>query len=447
MSEQSLGLKEGVSIALGGMIGGGIFAVLGVVAQLTRAATWFAFILAGIVALAAGYSYNVLNKMDDNNGGSVTFIQSFLGNSTLAGMVGWTLLFGYIGSMAMYAFAFGSFTVGLLPKGIASGGLPLRPVISILAVAFFVGLNLLGAQATGSSENLMVGAKVAILLAFGIGGLAYGFSQGKLAYGVDRLVSFSPIMAAGVSFVAFQGWQLLFYDQESFSDPVETVRKAVYISIVAAIALYIIVAITTVSLAPMDVIKQHPERALAVAADPFIPAGFLIISLAALFSTGSAINATLFSSGHFTKGMLTDDLVPDQVGDADSDGIPERSVILIGVIVAAFTALGSLDAITSFASLTFIVVFGAMSYLAFSQRDRDAVSPYPPAVGVIGSIGFFFLMGYHLYSSKPGTFGAVLAIAVGVILVEALYFERDYLEEEITEFESSVADSVPGLGD
>jgi amino acid transporter len=143
MAHKSLGLLEGISIALGGMIGGGIFAVLGVVAQMSRGATWFAFVLAGAVALCAAYSFNVLNELSDGQSGAVTFIQCFLENSTLAGMAGWTVLFGYIGSMAMYAYAFGSFTVGfqIVPEAIA--GYPMRPIVSVLAIVSFVWLNLL----------------------------------------------------------------------------------------------------------------------------------------------------------------------------------------------------------------------------------------------------------------------------------------------------------------
>ncbi|MDY6764809.1 MAG: APC family permease [Halobacteria archaeon] len=443
MAKETLGLTEGVSIALGGMIGGGIFAVLGVVAQITHAATWFAFVLAGVVALCAAYSFNKLNKLSDGQGGAVTFIQCFLGNSNLAGMAGWTLLFGYIGSMAMYAYAFGSFTVGLalVPDSVA--GYPLRPAVSVIAVGAFVVLNLVGAQATGSAENILVGGKVAILLVLGIGGIYYGFNTAQLEYGISSLTSFSPIMAAGISFVAFQGWQLLFYDQESFKNPIGTIRKAVYISVLSAVGIYIIVAVTTVSLAPLSVIKSHPERALAVAADPFIPYGFTIISLAALLSTGSAINATLFSSGYFTKGMLSDDLVPDQVGEASASGVPTRTVLLLGVVVSAFTAYGTLGAITSFASLTFIIVFGAMSYLAFRQRDQEEVNPVVPSVGIIGATGFFLLMFWHLFQAERNTFYAVLLIAFAVVAVETLYFKRETLEEEVATFVELIEEETP----
>lgn len=153
MTDGSFGLTEAISLALGGMIGGGIYAVLGVVTQITGAATWFVVILAGVVAMCTAYSYIGLNELvadnDGSGGGSVTFVQSFTGNSDLAGMVGWTLLVGYIGPMAMYAFAFGEFALALVPESAA--GPPLRPVISVGVVAGFVGLNRSGTSARGST--------------------------------------------------------------------------------------------------------------------------------------------------------------------------------------------------------------------------------------------------------------------------------------------------------
>jgi len=441
----SLGLKEGVSMALGGMIGGGIYAVLGVVAGITMSAIWIAFLVAGVIAMCAGYSYNKLNCLTDNQGGSVTFVQCYLGNSTIAGMIGWTLLFGYIGSMAMYAFAFGEFTAAFDIVPTSFMGLPTRPLISVVAVAGFVGLNLLGAQTTGAAENVLVALKVGILVAFGILGLvyAYGFSGASFEYGVSQFGGFGPVVAAAISFVAFQGWQLLFYDQESVENPVDTIRKAVYISIPVAVVIYILVGMVTVNLVP-QALESHPHVALKDAASMMMQpyglarVGAVVLALSALFSTGSAINATLFSSAHFAKGMLSDDLLPDQIGDAAADGIPERTVLVLGALTAVFAWYGSLGAITSFASLAFILVFGSMSYLAFRQRDHEEVNAIVPAVGTVGALGFFPLMLYNLYTREPNTFYMVLGIAAVVLAVELLYFERDLLEEEVTEFETEV---------
>ncbi|WP_136690133.1 APC family permease [Halorhabdus amylolytica] len=438
MSAKRLGLAESVAMALGGMIGGGIYAVLGVVAGITGPAIWVAFVAAGVVALAAGYSYNALNRIADRTGGSVTFVQSFVGSSTLAGMIGWTLLVGYVGSMAMYAFAFGEFATafGVVPETIA--GLPSRPTISVLAVAGFVALNLLGAKTTGAAENVLVAAKVAILLAFGVLGVVYAFVfsvETTVSTGLASLDGSGPIVAAAVSFVAFQGWQLLFYDQESIADPVATIRRAVYVSIPVAVTIYVLVGVVTVSLVPGA--PSHPHVALKDAAaramTPYGLAGVggTVLALSALFSTGSAINATLFSTAHFAKGMLREELLPDAIGQGEADGVPTRTVLVLGAITATFAVVGSLGAITSFASLSFLIVFGAMSYLALCERDRESVTPLPPLVGLVGTAAFFPLLLWHLYRTEPGTFGTVVILAVTVVALEVLYFEREWLADEI----------------
>ena len=446
MSEGSLGLTEAVSIALGGMIGGGIYAVLGVVTQISGAATWLAFVLAGVVAACTAYSYVRLNELvtDDggDGGGSVTFVQSFTGNSTLAGMIGWTLLIGYIGSMAMYAFAFAEFTIALPGVPHQLRGIPLRPGVSILVVGAFVGLNGVGARATGSAENVLTGAKVLVLVAFGVTGIQYALfaTTDPIDVGISQIVSFSPIMAAAVSFVAFQGWQLLFYDQESFQEPLDEIPKAVFIAIPVAVAIYVVVAIVTFNLAP-QALQNNPHTALVDAAATIAGVaglanvGALLITASALFSTGSAINATLFSTGYLAKGMLTDDLLPDRAGDSSASGVPTRTLLLIGVITAVFTAYGSLEAITAFASLSFIVVFGAMSALAWTRRDMDRITSVWPAIGAVGALIVLVLMFYHLFTAERRTFYVVIFIAVVVMTVELLYFEREVIEREIAKIE------------
>ncbi|WP_276270549.1 APC family permease [Haloarcula litorea] len=439
--DDQLGVFGASAIALGGMIGGGVFAVLGVVARITGASAWAAFALASTVSMAAAYSYLQLNKLSDDHGGSVTFIENFVGRPKLAGVVGWTLLVGYIGAMAMYAFAFGSFfeklfdvtTVPLL-------GLPVRPFVSVAAIGLFVGLNLLGARSTGRSEIALVALKVAILVVFGGWGVVYGFQVNSLEFGLSPSPGTGLLMATAISFVSFQGWQLLMYDQEQIKDPESTLPIAVYVSLVATVLIDGLVAVVTTSLAPQEVIAQHPETALAVAARPFIPGdwGFVAISIAALFSTGSAINGTLFSSAHFGKGMLSDDLLPDRIGDGDADGVPERTIVVLGVLAAAFTAYGSLQGITSFGSLAFIAVFGAMSYVGWTQRDAEEINGLVPAFGVVGSAAFFPILLYHLFIHQRNTFFTVLLIAAAVLAIELLYFKRESVLEGVQTVEKAV---------
>lgn len=437
MTRERLGLKEAVSFALGGIIGGGIFAVLGVVAKVAGPTAWVAYLVAGVVVMATGYSYVSLNRLSDRNGGSVTFIEEFLERPTLAGMLGWVLLVGYIGTIAMYGYAFGAYFGALFGVSrVPLLGLPLRPVLSALVVTGFVGLNLVGVRESGWVEDVLVAMKLLVVAGFGVLGIWFGYSHGVLEYGITELVRSptGPFLAAGVAFVSFEGWQLLFYDQEQIADPVETTRKAVYISIPVSTVSYVLVAFVTISLVSTSQVANHPDLALALAAREFGgQIGYLLIGVAAVASTASAINATLFSTALFAKRMSTDELVPDQVaeGEAGDEGVPTRALLLIGALTTAFTVWGSLEAITEFASMAFIVVFGAMNYLGLRQRHRSEIRTWIPAVGLIGTGVFFPLFGWHLYTEQFEIFVLVVGIALVLLITEGLYFERKFISEGI----------------
>lgn len=431
------GLRETTSMMVGGIVGGGIYAALGVVVSIAGPAAWLAYLTAGCIAICAGYSYIHLNRNLSEPGASVTFIESYVGNATTAGMVGWTLLIGYIGTMAMYGYAFGAFSQHMLGMEHVVG-VPLRPVISSLVVLAFMGLNILGVRETGIVENVLVVLKVTIIVTFGVWGIWFASQQHSLSLGTSNL-GFSPLVGAAVTFVSYEGWQLLFYDQETIEDPKRTLGKATYVAILIAALIYALVAIAMTNLLPQQVVQNKADIALLIAAGKFMPtAGVIIVGLSALFSTASAINATLFSSALYAKNMLSDGLLPDQAGAADTGGAPTRSVLIIGALTILFTIYGSLEGITSFASLSFIIVFGAMNLLGVRERDALDLNPAVPLFGLVGSVVFFPLMVYYLYTKEPAVFSAVVLLAVAVIAVEVLYFERDSIRDGIRTVEKKL---------
>ena len=435
MASDQLDLSETISMAVGGMVGGGIFAALGVVAVTAQTLAWLAFVIAGVIAACAGYSFIRLNRLIDGNAGPMTYVQQFTGSTKLAGMLGWTFIIGYVGTMSLYSYAFGGYFVELV--GVESIlGVPFRPIVSVIAVGIFVGLNTAGAHASGRSEEVLVGVKVLILLLFGVVGVYYGFTQGELTPGFTHL-GIEPVVAAGLAFVAFEGWELLLFDQDSIENPERTVPNAIYVSIVGATLLYVMVAVVTTNLVPASVIQQQSDTALAVAARPFLGSvGFALIAVAALFSTGSALNATLFSAARLAEKMVADDFLPNRLRGSEG-GEPIRSLLVVGALTAGLAVLGSLNAISSFASLSFIVIFGSVSALAVTRRDSLATA-LGPSVGALGAGAAAVALLYHLYTSEFDTFVVVCALAVGVVAVEVLYFERELVERELSSVEESL---------
>ncbi|EMA50650.1 APC family permease [Halococcus salifodinae] len=421
MASDQITLSEALSMAIGGMVGGGIFAVLGVVAVEAGTATWIAFVASGVVAICAGYSALRLNARSEGQLNPIAYIEQFTGSTTLAGMTGWTFITGYVGTMSLYAYSFGGYFTELIGAD-AVAGLPLQPVITLLVIVVFVGLNLGGAHASGRTENILVGLKVLILLVFGFGGLYYGFQRGLISSGLEDL-QVSTLLAASIGFVAFEGWELLLFDQENIENPQETITKAIYGSIVFVTALYVIVAVVTTNLVSTEVIQRNAETALAVAAEPFLGQfGFVLISIAALFSTGSALNATLFSASRLTRMLVADDLLPSQLRGVDDD--PTRPLLVLGVLTALLSGLGGLDGISSFASLSFITIFGGFSLLAFLERT-SFVSALIPAIGCLGAIATIVGLLYNLVTTEPEVFVAVVGISIAAVAMELLYFDRE----------------------
>ncbi|MFB6189823.1 MAG: APC family permease [Halapricum sp.] len=446
MSEK-IGLFETISISVGGMVGGGIFAVLGVVAAGAGTAAWIAFALSGAVALCAGYSFVRLNSICTDVRSPIGQIEEISESRHLAGMMGWLLTFGYVGTMAMYAFAFGSYLQELVGVHHLLG-ISTRPLLSVGGVVLFGGLNLLGAHASGKTEDALVVTKVAILLLFGGGGLYYGVTHGTVASGFDA-VSVGALTAAAISFVAFEGWELLMFDQGSIENPRETVRKAIYISIVGTTGLYILVAVVTTNLVSTATIKANPETALAIAARPLLgQLGFTLIAVAAVISTASALNATLFSASRLSAqisqstadGAHRDgvDTPPPDAGTATDGGKalssysnstphhrsqgaadstpPTRTIVVIGALTAIFTLYGSLDSITSFASGAFMSIFGSVSLLALTRRD-SLVNTVVPAIGAFGSATALVALMWNLHESNPDVLVTVAVIWTVVLSV------------------------------
>jgi hypothetical protein len=113
---------------------------------------------------------------------------------------------------------------------------------------------------------------------------------------------------------------------------------------------------------------------------------------------------------------------------------PVRPLLVLGVLTALLAGLGSLDAISSFASLSFITIFGGLSLLAFLERESVMTALFP-AIGALGAIAAVAGLLYHLVTTEPEVFVTVLAIAAVVIGVELLYFERTAILAEARDVE------------
>ena len=109
---KNLGVAELIAIALGGMVGGGIFTILGISVALVGAYTPLVIIFGGLLAALAAYSYIKLGVYYKDEGATYSFYKrTFPGSPFAASLIGWWVIFGYISTMALYAYTFASYAI------------------------------------------------------------------------------------------------------------------------------------------------------------------------------------------------------------------------------------------------------------------------------------------------------------------------------------------------
>ena len=421
MSSAKLDLKQMVAMGVGGMVGGGIFSVLGLAIAEAGHAAAIAFALGGVIALLTGYAYARLGLVFRSDGGSFTYLERAFKPTWVAGVGGWLLLAGYIGTMALYAYTFGIYGSAMFGSG---EDVAMHHLLESFVLLLFLGINLYGVRETGNAELLIVTAKVLILLLFAVIGLFYIkadhilplFNQGGAGV----------LMGAALIFVAYEGFELIPNAVNEMEDPERNLTRAIIWSIAITITIYVTVSIVAVGNLLPEEIQRYKEYALAVAARPFLgEAGFLLIGLAALFSTASAINATLFGTARLGSVMASEKALPRVFGfRRKQNNIPWVSLIVITVVTLVFVNTANLTLISSFASATFLLIFSAINLSALRLRHQIGISAVSTLAGL--SLSLASLLGLLVYLGRddPTALTKLALIYGAVVLAEVAFSQR-----------------------
>lgn len=410
-----LSVFDAVAMAAGGMIGGGIFAVLSEGVRRSGNATFLAFGLGGVLALLTGVSYSRLTLHFDEAGGSFTYVERLVGPGA-AGTLSWFLLLGYTFTLSLYAHTFGVYAADLV--GLGSGAARLLGAAVIVALAL---LNLAGARESGVTEDVLVYGKIAILLLVGGVGLVAVRSSEALP-----ILEHSPggvVATAALIFVAYEGFQLLTYDYDDMEDPRHTLPRAVHIAIPLVMAIYMLVAFVTTGALDDAEVARHGETVLAYAAQPILGrAGIVAVLVAAVFSTASAINATLFASARLARRVRKDGQLPEILGRWRRGGVSVLFVAVMAAVAMTVQLTADLSQITAFSSLVFLLVFTVVNASALPHGVFSGAWILVPLAGSLGCLGAVVALSLDLARDEPGTLWVVGGVAVAVVGLRGVWF-------------------------
>ncbi len=403
---KNIGLVAAVSIGVGGMIGAGIFSILGVVASISGSAMWISFLIGGIVVAFPAYSYVKLGQAFPSIGGAVTFMVKGWGDTKKAGTFNVFQYLAFVISIALYATGFAAYAQGFwdIPSQFYAIGV----------VLLFTLINFVGSRLMGRAESTIVIIKVTILIIFVIAAFVTFTPQSRENLSPSNWTgAVAMIVGAGVLFVGYEGFGLITNAAANMKNPIKEVPRAIWISLAIVVVIYLAVSIGVVGQVPLTQLKTLGDSALAVAAEPALGQfGFTLISIAALLSTASAVNATLFGSANVAYQIAKNGGLPPAF-DKKLWGKDVEGLFITTGLVILFVLIFPLSAVASMGSAGFLLVYMAVNIGHLRVRSQTGAKAWPLYVGIVLCLVLFvFLFSYMVMEDLSSAIAMVITFLV-----------------------------------
>ncbi|MEV0941606.1 amino acid permease [Micromonospora wenchangensis] len=402
---RELGLREAVSLGVGGTIGGGIFVLVGTTVGEAGPAAPLAFVLAFAAAVLIALPYAELASRFPRAGGGYAFVRAALGPH-LSFLMGW----GFWGS---YVFMSGFITLGFGGYLHSLTGLP-QPIGALVVIAASTAVNVAGMRLAGLAQSLVVGLTAVALLGFGAVGLPH--------VDLDRFTPFAPhgvggvVTAALFAFLAYAGFDMIAAAGEEIKDPERTLPKAILLTLLAVLGVYLLISVVSVGVVSAGTLGHSPAP-LATAAEAFAgPTGQRLVAVVAVFTTAATSNAVLVVMSRIAFAMARDGLLPRQLSRVGGrTGTPWAAVLFSSGVLAVVALAVSVPVAAAIGGFLYVVHFMLpLVALVVLRRRTQAVPGFrTPLARVVIPLAFLICAVFLVASGPTGILGASAWLAVG----------------------------------
>lgn len=449
---RDLGLFTITMVGVGAMIGAGIFVLTGEAAGISGPALVLSFALNGIVTLFTAMVYAELGSAIPEAGGGYLWIKEGLPGSN-AFLAGWMSWFAHAVAGALYALGFGAFLFELLrianvPWGAVGLDMEMaKKVLGVGIVVVFGTINYRGASETGLAGNIVTVAKLGVIglfclfglklmffpeLLFSVQGVAGGMGLSQLSPFIPDETGWAGVLSAmGLTFIAFEGYEIIVQAGEEVVEPRKNIPKAVFWSLAIVVPVYMLVAFVlvgasssgallqamqevggevpeglTASSPNWQILRHVGELGLARSAAQFIPFGALLILVGGVLSTMSALNATTFSSTRVAFAMGRDRNLPDSFARiSEARRTPHVALAWSALLIATMVAFVPITTVAAAADIMFLLLFLQVNIAVITLRKKygDKLAygylmpffPVVPILGIVTKLGLALFMFDH----------------------------------------------------
>jgi len=443
---RSLSLSQAIMIGVASMIGGAIFVLVGPGISAAGPALIVAFLLNGVITLFTALTYAELGSALPATGGGYKWIREGLPrpNSYLSGWMAW---FAHSIAGSLYAVAFGTFFGHLLKSAEIiddTFGIPLEKLFAIIAIIIFAFVNIRGSSHTGKVGSAITFTQLGIIGALVIAALAaMTFANPNWP---TNFQDFFPngtsglILAMGITFIAFEGYEIIAQAGDEIKKPRKNIPKAILISLGIVISVYVLFAFVFIGgLDPLQIgqpawefIGSYGELGIIEAAEYYLPFGALIVLAGGFVSTLAALNATTFAASRVSFAMgRNHDLPPAFSKLHQKYRTPFVSTICSAIVMIVLAVSFDLTMIALAASVMFLFLFAQVNIACITIRrlakERKIVygfkTPFFPLIPIIGFSVVCLLAIYLLFSQPLSWAIAIVWIVIG-FLIYKLYTSK-----------------------
>lgn len=420
----SITTASATAIGVGGMMGAGLYTLVGLAS--TTAGVWvpLAFLVGGAVTLFSVYSYAKLGARYPSRGGAAQFLIRCFGDGVVAGGLNVFQFLGWIIAMALYCAGFAGYVRALLPFGTPAWS---AKAIGIGLIVVVVLVNFVGSKFVGRSETFVVTVELAILAAFVVLGFVKVFTSDERSFfeSAGEPHWLGVLFAAGLLYVTYEGFGVVTNSAGDMRDPARQLPRAMFAALAIVVVVYILVStviVMTLSLPTMDADQGH---VLSAAGQELLGrVGFVVIGIAALLATASGVNATMFGDANLAYTVAKTGELPAGFARGVWRGGTE-GLLVAAVITAAFVVFFPLAAVGQMASLAFLIVYGTVSVGHLRVYRETGARRWLLVLAIaLNLVLFLLLLGYTVHTGPASTWITLLAVLVGSFVFEVVYRKR-----------------------
>jgi amino acid transporter/nucleotide-binding universal stress UspA family protein len=458
---RSLGLFTITMIGVGGMIGAGIFVLTGLAAGVAGPALVLVYILNGLVTLLTAMAYAELGSAFPEAGGGYLWVKEGLGGAQ-GFLAGWMSWFAHVSAGSLYALGFGRFAAEVwiaaeLPDfGLSTAQMTLGWMTFIILV--FMTINYRGASETGRVGNIITLTKIVILGLFSVFGVAamtrHGDWEARFFKNFMPNGGLSLLVAMGLTFIAFEGYEIIAQSGEEVKDPNRNIPRAIFLAIGIAVTIYVLIGITAIGAVntpagqkPYEYLGERGEIAVVDVARQIFPwhLGGAVLLFSGLISTMSALNATTYSSSRVSFAMGRDHNLPAFFARIHPRRLtPYMAVLSSGGMMLVIAWGLPIQDVAAAADIMFLLLFLQVNVTVMVLRqkmpslERGFVTPGLPVIPVIGLVTQGILAVTLLHFSMEAWFSAAGWLVFGLLAyyayfarIEAMEKPKEILLEEV----------------